>query len=97
MEKSRDITLLTKVHIVTATINLDSVLKSRDMTLVGWHHQLDGHEFEQAPGVGDGQASLVCCSPGDCKEQDTTEQLNSTQLNLTPGNYSRINLGNGHI
>ena len=52
MEKSRDITLLTKVHIVTATINLDSVLKSRDMTLVGWHHQLDGHEFEQAPGVG---------------------------------------------
>ena len=30
---------------------------------VGWHHQLDGHEFEQAPGVGDGQGSLVCCSP----------------------------------
>ena len=33
------------------------------MTEVGWHHQLDGHEFEQAPGVGDGQGSLVCCSP----------------------------------
>ena len=31
--------------------------------MVGWHHQLDGHEFEQAPGVGDGQGSLVCCSP----------------------------------
>ena len=31
--------------------------------MVGWHHQLDGHEFEQAPGVGDGQISLVCCSP----------------------------------
>ena len=31
--------------------------------MVGWHHQLNGHEFEQAPGVGDGQVSLVCCSP----------------------------------
>ena len=34
--------------------------------MVGWHHQLDGHEFEQAPGVGDGQGSLACCSPGGC-------------------------------
>ena len=41
--------------------------------MVGWHHQLDGREFEQAPGVGDGQGSLVCCS---CKVSDTTEQLN---------------------
>ena len=31
--------------------------------IVGWHHQLNGHEFEQAPGVGDGQGSLMCCSP----------------------------------
>ena len=38
--------------------------------MVGWHHQLDGHEFEQAPGVGDGQRSLVCCSPWGCKESD---------------------------
>ena len=44
--------------------------------MVGWHHRLDGHEFEQAPGVGDGQGSLVCCSPWDCKESDTTERLN---------------------
>ena len=44
--------------------------------VVGWHHQLDGHEFEQAPGVGDGQGSLVCCSPWGCKESDTTERLN---------------------
>ena len=36
----------------------------------GWHHQHDGHEFEQAPGVGDGQESLVCCSPSDPKESD---------------------------
>ena len=41
---------------------------------VGWHHQLDGHEFEQALGVGDGQGSLVCCSPCGCKELDTTER-----------------------
>ena len=44
--------------------------------IVKWHHQLDGHEFEQAPGVGDGQGSLACCSTQGCKESDTTEQLN---------------------
>ena len=43
--------------------------------MVKWHHPLDGHEFEQAPGVGDGQGNLVCCSPWDCKELDTTEWL----------------------
>ena len=37
--------------------------------MVGWHHQLDGHEFEQAPGAGDGQGSLVCYSPGVAKSQ----------------------------
>ena len=43
---------------------------------VGWHHPLDGHEFEQALGVGmNGQGSLVCCSPWGCKESDMTEQL----------------------
>ena len=36
--------------------------------MVGWHHQLDGHEFEQALGVGDGQGSLACWSPWGCKE-----------------------------
>ena len=44
--------------------------------MVGWHHQHDGHEFEQAPGVGDGQGNLACCSPWGHKELDTTEQLN---------------------
>ena len=44
--------------------------------MVGWHHQLDGHEFEQALGVGDGQESLACCSPWGPKELDMTEQLN---------------------
>ena len=44
--------------------------------MVAWHHQLNGHEFEQALGVGDGQGGLVCCSPGDHKESDVTEGLN---------------------
>ena len=43
--------------------------------MVGWYHQLDGHEFEQALGVGDGQGSLACCSPWDCKELDTAMLL----------------------
>ena len=41
--------------------------------MVGWHHQLNGHEFEQTFGVADGQGGLVCCSPWDHKELDTTE------------------------
>ena len=54
-------------------------LKEKGMTedeMVGWHHQLNGHEFEQALGVGDGQGILVCCSPWGCKELETTEWLN---------------------
>ena len=41
--------------------------------MVGWHYQLDGHGFEQASRVDDGQGSLACCSPWGCKESDTTE------------------------
>ena len=44
--------------------------------ITGWHHRLNGHEFEQAPGAGDGQGSLACCSGQGCKESDMTEQLN---------------------
>ena len=44
--------------------------------MVGWQHRLDGHEFEQAPRVGDGQEGLACCSPWGHKELDTTEPLN---------------------
>ena len=46
--------------------------------MVGWHHQLDGHEFEQALGVGNGQGGLACCSPWGRKESDRTEWLNWT-------------------
>ena len=50
--------------------------------IVGWHHQLNAHKFEQAPGVGDGQGSLACCSPWGRKDSDMTEQLNLTELNI---------------
>ena len=42
--------------------------------MVGWHHKLNGHEFEQTPEDGEGQGSLACCSPPGRKESDTTEQ-----------------------
>ena len=48
--------------------------------MVGWHHRLNGHEFEEAPEVGDGQGSLACCSSRGLKESDMTEQLNQTEL-----------------
>ena len=44
--------------------------------MAGWHHRLDGHEFEQTPGDGDGQGGLVCCDSWGLKESDTTERLN---------------------
>ena len=47
--------------------------------MVEWHHQLNGHEFEQAPGVGDGQGGLACCGSWDHKEPDTTKRLNRTE------------------
>ena len=50
--------------------------------MVGWHHRLNGHEFEQAPGVGNGQGGLVCCSPWGHKESDTTERLNNSKVAL---------------
>ena len=46
--------------------------------MVGWHHQLNGHEFEQAPGVSDGQGSLMWCSPWGHKNSDTIEQQQVT-------------------
>ena len=74
-------------HLIQRTDSLENTLmlgeieggRRRRMTedeMVGWHHRLDGHEFEQAPGVGDGQGSLACCSPWGHKESDMTEQPN---------------------
>ena len=53
--------------------------------MVGWHHGLSGHEFEQAPGGGDGQGGLACYGPWGRKESDTTERLKLTEL-TTDGN-----------
>ena len=50
--------------------------------MVGWHHWLNGHEFEQAPGDGEGQGSLECCSPWGHKESDMTQQLNNSKKKL---------------
>ena len=63
--------------------------------LVGWHHQLNGFEFEQTLGDGEGQGSLACCSPWGCKESDTTERLNNNLLNTlgpVPDRLSRPGL-----
>ena len=51
--------------------------------MVGWHHRLDGHEFEQALGVGDEQGSLACCSPQGHKGSNTTEGLNNKTSSLS--------------
>ena len=59
--------------------------------MVAWHHQRDGHEFEQASGIGDGQGSLACCSPRGHKESDMTERLNWTEFD-TLSNYVTFNL-----
>ena len=59
--------------------------------MIGLHHRLDGHEFEEALGVGDGQGSLECCSPWGCKELDMTEQLNGTEHVLTTHFFSSLN------
>ena len=48
--------------------------------MAAWHHQLNGHESEQAPGDGEGQGSLACCSPWGHKESDTTERPNNKEV-----------------
>ena len=74
-------------HLLQRTDSLEKTLmlgkievgRRREWTedeMVGWRHRLNGHEFEQAPGIGDGQGGLACCSPLDRKESDTTERLN---------------------
>ena len=76
-------------HLMRRTDSLEKALmlgkEEKGMTedeMVGWHHQLNGHESEQAPGIGDGQGSLVCCSPWGCKELDSTEQQQTYILRI---------------
>ena len=76
-------------HLMQRTDSLENTLMLGDSRqeetgttedeMVGWHHWLDGHEFEQAPGVGNGQGSLACCSPWRHKELDRTERLHWTE------------------
>ena len=72
-------------HLICSTYSLENTLMlgkiegwkgATEDEMVGWHHGLDGHGFEQAPGVGNGQGSLACCSPWSHKESDMPEQLN---------------------
>ena len=61
-------------------IHLDPLTRRKGVTedeVVGWHHRLNGHEFEQALRDSEGQGSLACCSPWGCKDSDATEWLNS--------------------
>ena len=58
--------------------------------IIGWHHRLNGHEFEQSPGVGDGQGSLMCYSPWGHKESDMTERMNNDNRLSFPSLYSRV-------
>ena len=57
--------------------------------MVGWHHWLDGHEFEQALGVGDGQGSLACCSPWGHKESDMTERLKNNKAHQCATSWTK--------
>ena len=60
---------------------------TKEDEITGWHHWLNGHTFEYAPGVGDGQGGLVCCSPWGRKELDTTERLNWTDWSEQEGTW----------
>ena len=60
--------------------------------MVGWHHQLNGHEFEHTPGVDDGQGSLVCYRPWGHRQPDMTEQLNWTELKESFRFFPQLNL-----
>ena len=77
-------------HLIQRTNSLEKTLmlgksegrrrRGPEDEMVGWHHRLNGHEFEQVLGVGDGQGSLACCSSWGHKELDTSEQLNNNGI-----------------
>ena len=65
--------------------------------IVGWHHRLNGHEFVQALGVGNGQGGLVCCRPWGHKTLDTTEQLNWTEMCTLLEEYWKEKMFESHL
>ena len=72
--------LMRRADSVGKTLMLGKTEGRTEDKMVGWYHLLNGHEFEQAPGDGEGQGSLACCSPWGRKESDMTEQLNNSHL-----------------
>ena len=75
--------LMWRTDSLEKTLMLEKIEGRRGVTqdkMVGWHHRLDGHEFEEIPGVGDGQGSLACHSPWGCKKSDSTTELNWTEM-----------------
>ena len=62
--------------------------RTTENEIVGWHHRLNGHEFEQSPGAGEGQGSLACCSPWGRQESDTTKCW--TELNIQKMHFLNI-------
>ena len=69
-------TFFAQIYIIFLHIIYSHDYEITEDEMVGWHHQLDGCEFELAVEVGDGQGSLACCSPWGCRESDMTERLN---------------------
>ena len=65
--------------------------------MAGWHHRLDGREFEQALGVSEGQGSLACCSPWGCKQSDRTEQLNNHNIVMASAIHQHESTINIHV
>ena len=86
-------------HLMRRTDSLEKTLKGRDWgqeekgmaedEMAEWRQRLDGHEFEETLGVGDGQGGLVCCGSLGCKDLDTTEWLNWNELNTNPKHKSK--------
>ena len=62
--------------------------------MVGWHHPVNGDEFEQTLGDSEGQGSLACCSPWSRRESDTTWQLSNNKNEITEGRFSSVHTGN---
>ena len=87
------------VHLMRRTDSLEKTLmlgkiegrrrRRWQKEMVEWHHWLNGHEFEETPGVGDGQGGLACCGPWGCKESGTTEWLKWTEMR-TGGHLSYL-------